>query len=98
MEFIDRRAFLAAGIVARRRLAAALAAWTPRRSASSPYVTPISSLNRPNYWALYLFLAVVTASASRWRARDCGAGLAITGSVFSRVVDLSGHRDTASIG
>src|SRR5215813_2047210 len=73
-EFIGAAAaFVALGIVGLATLAAALLHGPALAGLGlvGAYVTPIIvSTGRPNYWALYLFLAVVTAAAfSLARAR-----------------------------
>ena len=46
------------------------------------YVTPLLVSAMPNYWALYIYLAVVTAAAFALAAPGCGVGSRITAMVF----------------
>ena len=65
-----------------------------RRSASSaPKSMPLMvSTDQPNYWALYIYLAVVTAAAFALARMRLWRWLAITAVVVRRPVDVARHR------
>src|SRR5450631_4450272 len=70
-------AFILLGLVALATLAAALLHGPALAGLgiAAAFVTPVLvSSEKPDYWALYIYLAVVTAAASPWRGPVCGAG------------------------
>jgi uncharacterized membrane protein len=89
-------AFLLLGIVALATLAAALLHGPALAGFGlvGAYVTPIIvSSDRPNYWALYLFLAVVTAAAFVLARARLWRWLAITAVVFGVLWTFPGIQD-----
>ena len=54
-----------------------------------------SSSHEPNYWALYIYLAVVTAAAYALARIRLWRWLAITAAALSRAVDVRRHRRSA---
>ena len=75
---VPATAFVLLGIVALGTLAAALlhgpGARRPRRGRRLRRRRSWSPRDKPDYWALYIYLAIVTAAASASRASGCGAG------------------------
>ncbi len=70
-------AFVLLGVVALGTLAAALLHGPALAGLGlvGAFLTPlIVSTEEPSYWALYLYLAVVTAASFGWPGRGCGAG------------------------
>ena len=96
-EFIGAAiAFVALGIVALATLGAALLHGPTLAGLGmvGAYVTPlIVSTGRPNYWALYLFLGVVTAAAFALARARLWRWLAITAIVFGVLWTLPGLAD-----
>jgi uncharacterized membrane protein len=91
-------AFIALGIVALATLAAALlhGPMLAGLGLIGAYVTPILvSSEAPNYWALYIYLAVVTAAAFALARARLWRWLAITAVVFAVFWMLPGIDDFA---
>jgi uncharacterized membrane protein len=90
-------AFVLLGIVALATLAAALLHGPALAGLGlvGAYVTPlIVSSAQPNYWALYIYLAVVTAAAFALARARLWPWLAITAIVFGLLWTLPGMEDT----
>ena len=88
-------AFILLGIVALATLAAALIHGPGLAGLGlvGAYVTPaLVSSAQPNYWALYVYLAVVTAAAYALARMRLWRWLAITAAVFSLSLDAGRHR------
>ena len=86
-------AFILLGIVALGTLAAALVhgPWLAGLGLVGAYVTPlIISTDKPNFWALYLYLAVVTAAAFMLARARMWRWLAITAIAFGLFWTLPG--------
>jgi uncharacterized membrane protein len=86
-------AFILLGIVALGTLAAALVhgPWLAGLGVVGAYVTPlIISTDKPNFWALYLYLAVVTAAAFMLARARMWRWLAITAIAFGLFWTLPG--------
>ncbi len=79
------------GLVALATLAAAwcMALPSPALASIGAYVTPaLVGGTQPNYWALYIYLAVVHAlRPMRWRACGCGAGWRSPARLLRAVLD-----------
>ena len=89
-------AFILLGIVALATLAAALLHGPALAGLGlvGAYVTPlIVATDRPNYWALYIYLAVVTAAAFALARARLWRWLAVTAIVFSLLWALPGLQD-----
>ncbi len=94
-------AFVLLGIVALATLAAALVHGPGLAGLGliGAYVTPLLvSSAQPNYWALYVYLAVVTAAAYALARIRLWRWLAITAAVFSLLWMLVGVADANAIG
>lgn len=94
-------AFVLLGLVALATLAAALVHGQGLAGLGliGAYVTPLLvSTAQPNYWALYVYLAVVTAAAYALARMRLWRWLAITAAVFSLVWMLPGLADPKAIG
>ena len=88
-------AFVLLGAVALATLAAALLHGPALAGLGlvGAYVTPlIVASNQPNYWALYIYLAVVTAAAFALARARLWRWLALTAIVFGFLVDTARHR------
>jgi uncharacterized membrane protein len=93
-------AFLMLGTVALATLAAALLHGPALAGLGlvGAYVTPfLVSTDRPNFWALYLYLAVVTAAAFGLARMRMWRWLAITAVVFSAAWALPGLSHAAMV-
>lgn len=89
-------AFVLLGLVALATLAAALLHGPALAGLGlvGAYVTPIIvSTGRPNYWALYLFLSVVTAAAFALARARLWRWLAVTAVVFALMWTFPGIAD-----
>ena len=94
-------AFVLLGLVALATLAAALVHGQGLAGLGliGAYVTPLLvSTAQPNYWALYIYLAVVTAAAYALARLRLWRWLAITAAVFSLFWMLPGLMDAKAIG
>jgi uncharacterized membrane protein len=92
-------AFLLLGVVALCTLAAALLHGPALAGLGlvGAFVTPlIVATDQPNYWALYLYLAVVTAAAFALARARLWRWLAITAVIFGLVWTLPGIADTSA--
>jgi uncharacterized membrane protein len=92
-------AFVLLGVVALLTLAAALVHGPMLAGLGlvGAYVTPLLvSTAQPNYWALYVYLAVVTAAAFALARVRLWRWLAITAAVFGMFWMLPGIGDTAT--
>ena len=90
-------AFVLLGVVALATLAAALLHGPALAGLGlvGAYVTPlIVASNQPNYWALYIYLAVVTAAAFALARARLWRWLAVTAVVFGLLWTLPGLEDT----
>src|SRR6476469_8136035 len=89
-------AFILLGLVALATLAAALLHGPALAGLGlvGAYVTPlIVASNQPNYWALYIYLAVVTAAAFALARARLWRWLALTAIVFAFLWTLPGIED-----
>src|SRR2546423_2173973 len=96
----DAVAFVLLGLVAVATLAAALLHGPALAGLGlvGAYVTPILvSTGRPNYWALYLYLAIVTAAAFTLARMRLWRWLALTAVVFSPIWALPGIDSLATL-
>jgi uncharacterized membrane protein len=94
-------AFILLGVVALATLAAALlhGPMLAGLGLVGAYVTPlIVSTGRPNFWALYLYLAIVTAAAFMLARARMWRWLAITAIAFSLFWTLPGLASLLQIG
>ena len=88
-------AFVLLGIVALATLAAALlhGPWLAALGQLGAFVAPLLvSTAQPNYWALYLYLAVVTAASFALARARLWRWLAITAVAFRHALGVSRHR------
>ena len=88
-------AFVLLGIVALATLAAALlhGPWLAALGQLGAFVAPLLvATAQPNYWALYLYLAVVTAASFALARTRLWRWLAISAVVFRRALGVSRHR------
>ena len=88
-------AFVLLGVVALATLAAALLHGPALAGLGlvGAYVTPLLvSTDKPNYWALYIYLAVVTAAAFGLARMRLWRWLAVTAIAFARALDVPGPR------
>jgi uncharacterized membrane protein len=93
-------AFVLLGIVALATLAAALlhGPWLAGLGLVGAFVTPLLiSTGEPNYWALYIYIAVVTGAAFALARMRMWLWLAVTAVVFGFFWTLPGLNDSSAI-